>query len=1136
MKKKRICGTEPFPNLTKLWKIMRLSVFFLLVLAAQAWATTTYSQQTRLSLNMKGSKVIDVLNEIEDKSEFYFLFNQKLVDVERRVDIEVKQENIEVILSRLFDHTNVSYLVMDRQIVLTTAQAETPAGQQHKTVTGKVTDKAGLPLPGVTVLVKGTSNGTITDVEGTYSLSNIPAEATLVFSFVGMKSQEVVVKDQTTVNITLTDETIGIEEVVAIGYGTQKKVNLTGAVSSVTSKELKARPITNMSNALSGLATGIQINQGSGQPGRDGATIRIRGIGTLGNANPLILIDGIESTMADISPDDVESISVLKDAATAAIYGSRAANGVLLITTKKGERGTLKTSYHGYIGVQQATRLEKYITDFATYMEMNNEANANVGLGGYYATADIEAWRATQDPLKHPNVDWVNKVYGNTALIHSHHLTFTGGGTSNNFNLSFGYIDQDGIVPMNTMKRYNLRFNWEGTLAKNMTLGTNLSGSWNTINDPASTEVFGIVPGIPYIQSEDGRWGGNQAKGTGTIMNPRAAWTNNSDNQRIQRFLGKVYLNWELLEGLTFNSNVAIRFYNSLSSSFNALYSLWNFNDDAIVRTLGNPQTAVNKNAENYTLTSFHTLNYKKSFANKHNLNLLAGYSVESFRDDLFQGSIQKFHNNEIRVLDGGQQNPQVSGTASEWALISYFGRANYDFNSKYLFEANLRYDGSSRFREGKKWGIYPSFSAGWRISEETFMKNIESIDNLKIRASWGKLGNQEIGIYPYQGVYALNQNYTFGGSVAPGIAQTTVPNPDIEWETNTSSNLGIDLGFGKGKFDLTGDYFFRKTDGILVQLPIPATLGAKSPPYQNLAQVKNNGWEISGSYHEKIKAVNFSVGFNLTHVVNEVSKYMGDVPYYSGPFIIREGLPMYSIFGYKNTGIIRSQSELDALNANARNLSGNASAFYITNKTAPGDLQYEDRLTKDTNGDGIPDAADGVINSDDRQVIGNTVPEYMFGFKLAAEYHGFDLNALFQGVYKVDTYLGSGAGVSPFGVNGDRGQTPAKWTDHWTSNTPNAPLPRLTNIKGYNWNDQASSFWMQDGSFLRLKSLQLGYNFPKTILSKFSLEQLRFYLNGENLLTFTKFPGWDPERNQLETEIVYPNLKTISLGVQVTF
>ncbi|MDX9882606.1 MAG: SusC/RagA family TonB-linked outer membrane protein [Prolixibacteraceae bacterium] len=1093
-----------------------------------------YSQNSNLNFKVNNQSLKEVLSEIENQTKYSFLYKADVINHDQRVSFDITDASITEILDMLAQKANFNYKILDNSIIVLTNPTES-GSQQTLTVSGKVTDSSGVPLPGVTVVVKGTTQGTITDSDGNYALANVSGNATLVFSFVGMKPQEIPVMGKSLITVTMAEETVGIDEVVAIGYGIQKKVNLTGAVSSVTSEELKARPITNMSNALSGLATGIQINQGTGQPGRDGATIRIRGIGTLGNANPLILIDGIESTMSDISPDDVESISVLKDAATAAIYGSRAANGVLLITTKKGDKGTLKTSYHGYIGIQQATRMEKYITDFATYMELNNEANVNVGLGGYYATSDIAAWRATEDPLKHPNVDWVDKVYGNTALLHSHHLSFTGGGTNNNFNLSFGYINQEGIVPMNTMERYNLRFNWEGTLIKNMTLGTNLSGSWNNINGPASTEVFGIVPGIPFVKSEDGRWGGNQVKGTGTIMNPRAAWTNNTDTQRIQRFLGKVYLNWELFEGLTLNSNFALRFYNSLSSSFSALYSLWNFNDEAIVRTLGNPQTATNANVENYTLTSYHTLNYKKALNEGHNFNILAGYSVESYRNDQFQASIQKFHNNEIRVLDGGQQNPQVSGTASEWALISYFGRLNYDFNSKYLFEANLRYDGSSRFREGKKWGVYPSFSAGWRISEESFMKKIRSIDNLKIRASWGKLGNQEIGIYPYQGVYALNQNYTFGGSVAPGIAQTTVPNPDIEWESNTSTNLGLDVSFMNGRFTFTSDYFYRETDGILIQLPIPATLGDKAPPYQNLAQVKNNGWEVSAAYNKKIKQGNFSVGFNLTHVTNEVSKYMGDVPYYSGPFVIRESLPMYSLFGYKNIGIIRSQGELDELNTNARTLSGNAAAYYITNKTAPGDLMYEDVATKDTNGDGTPDAPDGTINSEDRQVIGNTVPKYMFGVKLSADYKGFDLNVLLQGVYKVDAYL-SGAGAAPFGVNGDRGQTPEKWMNRWTGDNANASLPRLTNVSGYNWNNQVSSFWMQDGSFLRLKSFQFGYSFPKTMLSGISIDQLRFYLNAENLFTFTKFPGWDPERNQLETEIVYPNLKTVSLGIQVTF
>ncbi|MGV8138924.1 MAG: TonB-dependent receptor [Mangrovibacterium sp.] len=1132
MKKNNAYGAWSKYAFKKTMRVMRLIVMLLFSGLFQLQAVNSFSQDKRINLDMENVSVMNVLRTIEEKSDFRFLFSSKVIDIERIISLKAENKNIEEVLRDIFDGTNTTYKVIDNKIVLS---GESPEQVRPQGITGKVTDQSGQPLPGVTVVLKGTTTGTITNSDGRYSIPHVPDNAVLIFSFVGMQTMELPVEGKTEMNIELKADIVGLEEVVAIGYGVQKKVNLTGAVSSVTKKELEARPITNMTNALSGLATGVQVNQGDGQPGRDGATIRIRGIGTIGNSDPLILVDGVESTMSDISVDDVESISVLKDASASAIYGSRAANGVLLITTKKGEKGVLKVNYHGYAGFQEATRLESYLSDFATYMELNNEANKNVGLGNYYTENEINAWRQEPDPLKHPNVDWVDKVYGNTAFMHAHHLSFTGGGEHNVFNFSLGYTNQEGLVPTNKMERYNFRFNWEASISKTLSVGTNLSGTWTEIVDPANTEVFGIVPGIPWIQSEDGRWGGNQSNGTGTVTNPRAAWTNNSNNERTQRFLGKVFLNWEIAKGLTFNSNFAIRFYNSLRDSFLAKYDIWNFNDNAVVRTFGDPQTNMNKNVEDYTLTSYYTLNYTKVFADRHNLNLMAGYSLESYRGDQFQASVQNFHNNEIRVLDGGQENPQVGGSASESGLISYFGRLNYDYESKYLLEGNLRYDGSSRFRKGKRWGLYPSFSAGWRISEEGFMSGIGWLDNLKIRASWGRLGNQEIGLYPYQSVYSLNQNYTFGGSVASGIAQTAVANSDIEWETTTSGDFGIDATLFNGKLNVTADYFHRLTDGILVQLPIPATLGDKDAPYQNLAEVKNTGWEFAASYADKIGKLKFSVGFNLTQVQNEVTKYLGDVPFYSGPFIIREGLPMYSVFGYEYSGIIRSQTELDELNANAGRISGDPGAYFITNKTAPGDLKFKDQLTVDTNADGIPDASDGKINSDDRAVIGNTIPKFMYGLNITANYKGIDLAALFQGVQEVDGYL-SGAGVMPFGVNGDRGQTPSKWTDRWTTNNPDASLPRLTNNRGYTWNDQTSSFWMQDGSFLRLKSLQIGYSLPQSLLSAIHVDRVRFYVNGENLFTWTSFDGWDPERSQRETEITYPNVKTVSFGAQITF
>ncbi|WP_372934485.1 SusC/RagA family TonB-linked outer membrane protein, partial [Mariniphaga sediminis] len=846
----------------------------------------------------------------------------------------------------------------------------------------------------------------------------------------------------------------------------------------------------------------------------------------------LVLIDGIESSMSDINPNDVESISVLKDAASSAIYGSRAANGVILITSKKGDKGTLKVTYSGYYGVQSVTKKKDYVTDFATYMELGNEAYANVGMAPLFAQSEIDLWKNSNDPVLTPNVDWVDVWFGDPAALHSHHLGFSGGTEKTRYNFSVGYLDQKGITPDTWAKRYNFRMNWEGSLFDKLKVGTNMSGSWKDLEDLDWAEIFHQMPGIPYERNDDGRYGYAQALGAGTVNNPRAQWESRNDFERQIRFLGKFYVNWEIINGLTFSENIAINYNNLLNRTFQGEAELWNFSENMVMRKLGNPEAANNSNDENFTVTNYTTLNYTKTFADSHNLKVLAGYSYEEYRLDKFEASIKEFHNNELQVLSAGLEDPQVAGTASEWTLMSGFGRLNYDYKGKYLFEANIRYDGSSRFSQGKKWGAFPSFSAGWRMSEEEFMGNIGWLDNMKLRASWGKLGNQNIlladrkpNYYPYQTVYTLGQNYTMGGSVTSGIASTAVVNSDIEWESTTTTNIGVDATLF-GKLNVTAEYYNRLTDGILIGMQIPKTMGNKANPVVNLAEVKNYGWELSASYQDSKGDLKYSLGFNISNVNNEVTKYQGEVRS-GGNFVTWEGHPYRSMYGYVCEGIIRTQEELDDLNARAKELSGNDKAYFITNKTRPGDLKY-----KDLDGN-------GVIDSNDREIIGNTIPKYTYGVSLGLEYKGLDFNALLQGVYGRDSYL-EGVGVFPMGVNGDRGQIPTEWlTERYIPEEPStwetATLPRIVNIGSHQDNYRFSTFWKQDASFLRVKSVQLGYTVPNTMA--FGVDRIRVYLSGENLLTFTNFEGYDPERGQNATGITeYPLQKTITMGVQISF
>ncbi|MFV0505750.1 MAG: SusC/RagA family TonB-linked outer membrane protein [Bacteroidales bacterium] len=1000
----------------------------------------------------------------------------------------------------------------------------------QKNISGLVTDEEGTPIVGAIVAIKGTTNGTVTDADGRYSFS-VSDGATLQFSFMGMKTKELVVETQSVINVILAEDAIGLDEVVTIGYGTQKKVNLTGAVSNVTAKELDARPITNMSSALSGLATGVYVSQASGQPGKDDATIRVRGVGTLNDSNPLVLVDGVESSMSDISPNDIESISILKDAASSAIYGSRAANGVILINSKKGKSGKLKVSYNGYYGIQSTTSKMDYLNDFASYMKMGNEAYNNVGMAGIFSETEIKLWENSTDPVLTPNTDWTDIWFGDKAPMQSHSISFSGGTDKALYNFSLGYLNQKGITPDTWSKRYNFRMNWEASILKNLKVGTNISASWKDLEDLDWAELFHQMPGIPYEKNEDGRYGYAQALGAGTVNNPRAQWESRDDLERQIRFLGKMYINYEILKGLVLSENVAINYNNLLNRTFQGHVELWNFSENAIMRELGNPETMSNSNDEYYTLTNYTTLNFTKTFNEKHNFNALGGFSFENYRRDKFGASIQKFHNNKLHVLDAGLENPQVNGTAKEWALMAWFGRLNYNYLGKYLFEANIRYDGSSRFKRGNRWGAFPSFSAGWRMSGENFMSQLSWLDNLKLRASWGKLGNQNIlldgnpNYYPYQTVYSLDQNYTMGGSVTSGIASTAVVNSDIVWESTTTSNIGLDATLF-GKLSLNIEYYNRLTNGILVGMEIPKTMGDKSSPVVNLAEVRNNGWEFGTTYNDKIGDFNFNLGFNISTVRNEVTKYQGEVRS-GGDFVIWEGYSFRSMYGYVCEGIIRKQEELDQLNKKAKELSGNNNAYYISNKTKPGDLKYKDR-------DG-----NGVIDSNDRDIIGSTIPKFSYGISLGFKYKGIDFSALLQGEKGRDSYL-SGSGILPMGANGDRGQIPMRWTtDRYIpsdqSTWETATLPRIVNIGAHRDNYKFSTFWMQDASFLRVKSVQLGYTIPKTIIT--NIERVRVFCSGENLFTFTSFEGYDPERSQTATGISqYPMQKTVSFGIQATF
>lgn len=994
-------------------------------------------------------------------------------------------------------------------------------------ITGVITSADdGQPIPGANIIVQGTNNGTTSNFDGNYSIK-ASANDILAVSYIGYKTVYQTVGNQTTINISMEVDASALDEVIVVGYGTQKKADITGAISNIATKDLESRAVTSMSAGLSGLAPGVQVTQGSGgRIGSNNASIKIRGIGTLNNSNPLILVDGVASSMNDIDPNDVASIAILKDAASAAIYGSRAANGVILITTKKGKSGALTVNYNAYTGWQQATKKQGYVSDFAQWMELANENRTNGNQSTLFPQADIDEWRASDNPLTHPNVDWYDRQVGGQAFLQSHSLSVSGGSENTTYRFSLGYLDQDGLQKPNNQKRYNIRTNVESKIAKGFKLGVNIFYRWTDLNPSVNLSNgsgvdFNLVPSIPDIQSPDGRWGGTQHSGVGIVFNPLWTATLRVQNNRSQRLLGSIYTDWEIIEGLNFKTNISLNSNTALNTRFNKTGESYNFREDALARTR-DTNNASSSHTQNYLITNFYTLDYKKSFGN-HNLKALAGYQYEIYRADNVGASIQNFPGNELQVLDAGLENPSINGNASEWAIQSYFGRLNYDYKGKYLLEGNVRTDGSSRFREGKKWGVFPSVSAGWRVSEEGFMNNVGFINNLKFRGSWGVLGNQNIGTYPYQATYNLNQNYSFGGSVVSGIAQNRLANGDISWEETTTTNIGLDAALFENKLELTFEYFNRTTDGILFAQQIPLFLGAKTAPTVNLAEVVNKGFEASVNYRGSIgENFNFNIGGHITQLDNEVTKFFGDT-FSGGTFIIQEGESFKAIRGLEADGIFQNDTEI-------------ADAATHPGAVAPGDIRYIDQLTVDTNDDGIPDEADGVINADDRVIIGNTIPKFLFGANIGANYKNFDFSMIIQGVSDVDTYAGGGFAYQAFN-QADRGLVSNQWLNRWTPENPTNNWPRLVDGSAYSGNRQVSSFWVNDVSYVRLKNIQVGYSLPSSTTDKFGINKLRVYLSGDNLITFTDWIwDFDPERGQTAGRPGLPNVSTISFGINLQF
>ena len=967
---------------------------------------------------------------------------------------------------------------------------------QENTVTGKVYDVSGEPIIGASVVIQGTTQGTITDMDGAFQLKAQPSQ-TLVVSFLGYKDVILPIGNKNNFKVTLEEDSKKLDEVVVVGYATQKKVNLTGSVASVSSKDIQDIPVANTATLLQGRLPGLVLTQNGAQAGNDNPEIRIRGIGTFGNNNPMVLIDGVEGSLSQISEipsADIDNISVLKDAASAAIYGVRAANGVILITTKRGQASSrVKVSYSGSYTLQTPGIVPDYVDSY-NWALMRNEVNPDT-----FSPEALQKLKDGSDPDHYANTNWLDAVLRKASVA---------------------YSNQDRIMVKTGVERFSFRSNLD-TRYKRFTFGLNLSGNKNNVTAPAvaPSGEGGIMrfvswftrPTVPVMYS-NGHYGyvDGSSMSAEMVKNPVELMSLGHRSNEYWRFNGKAFAGIELWEGLKFQTSLAYAFDLNATKSYTPKSPARYDADGNIVKAAGETNKEEDYWYRNATWTNENLLTYNKQF-DKHNINVLLGHSVIGSRFYKTTASIQGFPTENIYELKGGTINPGATGESEEYKLQSFFGRVNYSYDDRYLFEFNIRHDGSSRMPKANRYATFPSLSAGWVFSNEGFMKDYRNFSLGKLRLSWGKLGNQEIGNYAYAATLGASGNYFFdqGADKQAGMVQTSVPNENIKWETTRSVNIALDLGFFNNRIQTTFEWFDKKTSDILMQLAMPGIfLGSLSAPYQNVGAVRNRGWEWTVNYSDSRGDWAWNAGFNLSRVKNEILE-MGELEEkIDGNIINRIGNPIGAYFGYKAIGIYRTEADLQRTNSKGEVIKQNGVAPKL------GDIMYADL---DDNGN---------ITPEDRDIIGNPFPKYSYSFNLGASWKNFDLSTFWQGVGGIYRYS--------WETSTDiRGNLTSRWVNRYSADNINAPMPALGNTM----NDSYSSFWLEKSDYLRLKNLEFGYTFRQAELAKVGISSIRVYFAGSNLLTFTPLKNWDPEKSSGDTRNdVHPNMRTYSFGLNIQF
>lgn len=1094
-------------------RVMRLTSSLLFAAAFCLHAELSPAQQ--ITLSGENLSLKDYLNAIEKQTDYFFIYDED-VNVNERISLQLQEGSIQDVLQDLSDKAGLNYTQKGTYIVLANAHASKKAmhasPQQTRKIKGFVRDAQGEPIIGANVIEKGTTNGIITDMDGSFTLDVSP-KATLSISYIGYNTQEIKVGNQTEIEVKMLEDSQALNEVVVVGYGIQRKVTTTGAVTKLEGDEIQKMTVVNATKALQGLSPGITIMDRGGAPGSDDPEIYLRGVGTTGNAKPLVLVDGIEMSLSQIPSSEIENISVLKDAASASIYGSRAAHGVILVTSKRGKEGKVQLSYDGTIGLQdRAVRAEQ--VSAREYMTMVNEAMINSGGSIKYSEDDILATERGDDPYNHSYINWPNEVY-KTNYITQHTLNLTGGSEVGRYLVSFDYLDQPGLVKNTEYQRYSYRVNTDLNIGKMLKLSSDVTYRhtdrlWPEALGGVQSDVWSMQPTSP-VRYENGDYRlDKQNRNAISLMDLDVV---GEDRYNMDVVYGQVKADLEPIKDLVFTGMA------SLNGSWDRRkihYKNHKYYNEAgeLITQRNNPNSVQDSRNNSYQMTLRFLANYKKRFRDDHDLALLYGMEQISYRNYYSMAQRKDLISDALPDVSLGSAGSQFAeGYPTKWGINSFFGRVNYGFKDKYLFEANIRTDGSSRFAKGHKWGVFPSFSAAWRISEEGFMKNLEFVDNLKLRASWGQTGNERIDAFMYLPQYNTS-NVVMNGNLVSAVYQKKMANPDVTWETVEQTNIGLDFGLLNNTIYGELDWYSKDTKDILLALGIPHFIGLDAPE-QNAGVVRNSGIEAMVGFRKTFGEFTFNTSFNLAYNKNEWINRGGDDKNISGYNIQTIGSPLNAFYIYQADGLIANEQELEEYRAN-----------YKSDPRGMSDLHAGDVKLVDMN-------KDGTIDPDDRQIFASNIPKFTYGWNISGEYKGFDLNLLFQG--------SSGANRMMYGewIEGPSYEafTGVHFRNRWTEENQNgdAEMPRLEAANNRNASTY-NSFFLKKTNYLRLKNAQLGYTFPKDITNKLRITKLRLYVSGSNLLTFSSlYQGMDPE-GKSDRINAFPPLKIMNFGINIIF